>query len=280
MEFTDKPKNAKIHVPDFNQFKAVDDSEKLDHKLAVGEKTPIWDDILGGIGWDNLPDWVKWVAQDSTGDLYGFADVPKIADSQWHWLSNDMFVFITSTELHPDGWENTLTRRPEKRSERVSVEGKVNVSVEDIKECVTRSITRGDFDTLYKPERFSVEGKVNVSVEDIKHAVKPITREGLAKACDSGDLNIYFTGGIEDGECLTQQSTQPHYQTKTGIDFIQRFSDVHSEERVRGALLFNIGKYCERYGQKDDILKEARKIADYANRLVKFEESLLEDKDG
>ena len=208
MEFTDKPKNAKIHVPDFSQFKATDDSEKLDYKTEVDKWTP---------SFDCLPDWVVWIAQDFDGVWYGFKYKPKRDGDIW---VNDGYahhVLIEVTPLHPDGWENTLTKRPEKRSERVSVGGKVNVSVE---------------------------------------GMRPLT-----------------------DEYINQQSAQPHYQTKTGIDFIQRFIDVHSEERVRGALLFSIGKYCERYGDKDDILKEARKIADYANRLVKFEEALLGDRD-
>lgn len=223
MEFTEQPKNAQIHVPNFEQFKGIDEAfdnrshegfdefEKLDYKTEVDKWTP---------SFDALPDWVEWVAQDLDGGAwYGFKDKPVPFGSVWVNDDDDTerYIPIKSTPLHPGGWENTLTKRPEKSSERVSVEGEVNVPVDDVK--------------------------------------------------------------IVIDQCINQQSTQPHYQTKTGTDFIQRFSDVHSEERVRGALLFSIGKYCERYGGKDDTLKEARKIADYANRLVKFEESLLEDKD-
>ena len=225
MEFTEQPKQARIHVPNFEQFKGADESEKLDYKTEVDKWTPSFDD---------LPDWVEWVAQDSSGGWNGYdEDKPlwKWDDygDDFEWLTVGDYMFIRETPLHPHGWRNTLTKRPEKRSERVSVEGKVNVSVEGIDEAI--------------------------------------------------ELNKILPAKVVFCDGYSQQATQEHYETKTGTDFIQRFSDVHSEERMRGALLFNIGKYCERYGGKDDTLKEAKKIADYANRLVEFEESLLEDED-
>lgn len=240
MEFTEQPKQARVHVPNFEQFKGIDQAfddrstegfdefEKVDYKTEVDKWTPSFDD---------LPDWVEWVSQDLDGGAwYGFEDKPVPFGSVWVNDDDDTerYIPIKSTPLHPDGWENTLTKRPKKCSERVSVEGKVSVSFQDM---------------------------------DALEAVLQHQYEN-------------FSGGIKGFGSESQQATQPHYQTKTGVDFIQRFSDVHSEERVRGALLFSIGKYCERYGDKDDTLKEARKIVDYASRLVKFEESLLEDKDG
>ena len=229
MEFTDKPKNAQIHVPNFNQFVVTNDSEESDYKTEVDKWTPSFDD---------LPDWVEWVSQDlGDGAWYGFKDKPKRDGDVWVNDGHAHYTFIEVTPLHPDGWENTLTKRPEKCYERFSVGGVVGLS-----------------------DRGSVKN-VDVLNQD---SVKAVLLEG--------DSNYEL---IKRLTSVAQQSTQPHYQTKTGTDFIQRFSDVHSQERVRGALLFNIGKYCERYGEKDDTLKEARKIADYANRLVKFEESLL-----
>lgn len=237
MEFTEQPKQARVHVPNFEQFKGIDEAfdnmshegfdefEKLNYNTVVDNWTPSFAD---------LPDWIQWVAQDLDGCAwYGFGDKPKRDGDVWINDGQAHYTFIEVTPLHPNGWENTLTKRPEKCSERVSVEGKVYVSFQDVD-----------------------------ALEAVLHQYEN------------------FSGGIKGFGSESQQATQPHYQTKTGTDFIQRFSDVHSEERVRGALLFSIGKYCERYGEKDNTLKEARKIADYANRLVKFEESLLEDKDG
>ena len=187
--------------------------------------------------WDDLPDWVEWVAQNSDGTGYGYKDRPILSLDCGVWVnSSPGFHYINRSFRHPDSWQNTLTKRPEKPSKRTSLEGKVNVSIGK-PSCINDILSEDEIDALLS----------GVTQDD-----EPCT------------------------ETISQQSTQSHYETKTGTDFIQRFSDVHSEERVRGALLFSIGKYCERYGQKDDTLKEAKKIADYANRLLKFEQQLEE----
>lgn len=41
-------------------------------------------------------------------------------------------------------------------------------------------------------------------------------------------------------------------------------------------MIFTIAKYCKRYGKKDDPASEARKIADYAQRLLDYELDLQE----
>lgn len=48
----------------------------------------------------------------------------------------------------------------------------------------------------------------------------------------------------------------------------------HSAEMYRGWLVITIEKYCSRYGKKDDLLKEAYKIANYGRFLVEFEEKI------
>lgn len=51
------------------------------------------------------------------------------------------------------------------------------------------------------------------------------------------------------------------------MDFIDAsYRDMPFEQFV-GAMRFTIGKYFSRFGRKDDIVEEARKIADYANRF-------------
>jgi phosphopentomutase len=68
------------------------------------------------------------------------------------------------------------------------------------------------------------------------------------------------------------QSKTAHY-TNNGRDLIDECAEDMTPEQFRGAMLFNIRKYAKRYGRKDDMLKEAKKIQDYANRLVDYEES-------
>src|SRR5690606_36889512 len=64
-------------------------------------------------------------------------------------------------------------------------------------------------------------------------------------------------------------------ENNSSRDFIDEFCATRSAEEVRGAVLFNLGKYLRRYGNKDDHLQEALKIQDYANRLVEYERSLV-----
>jgi hypothetical protein len=45
-------------------------------------------------------------------------------------------------------------------------------------------------------------------------------------------------------------------------------------ERFVGAMQWTIGKYFDRFGRKDDIVAEAYKIKDYANR---FYEKVVEE---
>lgn len=52
----------------------------------------------------------------------------------------------------------------------------------------------------------------------------------------------------------------------------------HNVDMYRGWLLITIEKYCSRYGKKDEPLKEAYKIANYAKFLVELEEKLAAEK--
>lgn len=58
-----------------------------------------------------------------------------------------------------------------------------------------------------------------------------------------------------------------HY-ARLGTQTIQRMQKVLSPEGFQGAMRFNIEKYNERFGHKDDKLKEAKKIQDYSKWLV------------
>lgn len=69
---------------------------------------------------------------------------------------------------------------------------------------------------------------------------------------------------------------QERYKDKNGNDFIDRWTANHTPEEVRGAMSFLIGKYDDRLGKKDSILKEVTKIADYSERWRQYEESLLD----
>lgn len=61
-----------------------------------------------------------------------------------------------------------------------------------------------------------------------------------------------------------------HYATKDNTDLIKRFADKKKRDFFVGAMVFNINKYCERFGEKDNELSEARKMKDYSTRLVDY----------
>ena len=70
---------------------------------------------------------------------------------------------------------------------------------------------------------------------------------------------------------------QDRYKSSSNRDLIDEWSDNYSTLEFRAIMNGNIQKYSRRYGKKDDPLKEARKIQDYVNRLVEYEEQLLID---
>jgi hypothetical protein len=69
----------------------------------------------------------------------------------------------------------------------------------------------------------------------------------------------------------------PIYTGADKKDHVDDFAENNTPEAFRGAMNFNIQKYSKRYGKKDSYLKEAMKMADYAQRLVKFEEGIISE---
>ncbi len=70
------------------------------------------------------------------------------------------------------------------------------------------------------------------------------------------------------------QEKTKHYTNSSGRDLIDEWIDNDDPIEVRAKIISNIQRYARRYGKKDDILKESIKIANYADRLVKYEKSL------
>lgn len=86
--------------------------------------------------------------------------------------------------------------------------------------------------------------------------------------------NSYEIGEIDAVQVQPEKATA-HWH-RGGPDYIARTAGSMTVEGFRGALTWTIGKYCDRFGHKDAHLKEAKKIQDYANRLVEFEEHQLQ----
>ncbi len=66
------------------------------------------------------------------------------------------------------------------------------------------------------------------------------------------------------------QIKNPIY-TKSGKDLIDEAKERYTVDEFRGAMRFLIEKYLRRLGEKDTVRAEVRKIADYANRWLEYE---------
>lgn len=64
---------------------------------------------------------------------------------------------------------------------------------------------------------------------------------------------------------------QERYHGVNGEDWIDECARTLTAEEFRGAMKFTIGKYIRRLGRKDTIVKEVKKIADYAQRWEAYE---------
>lgn len=61
--------------------------------------------------WENAPEWAKWLAMDSRGDWWWYAEEPQVGLCQWRhpWLSWVKEAGNLGAEKH---WKETLERRP------------------------------------------------------------------------------------------------------------------------------------------------------------------------
>lgn len=97
---------------------------------------------------------------------------------------------------------------------------------------------------------------------------------GMRSVSQPRDVGMAAVQKILDKPCEIVDPDTVHtveHWVGRGPDYIARTAVSMNAERFRGAMIWTIGKYCDRYGLKDSPLVEAKKIQDYANRLVEFE---------
>ncbi len=70
---------------------------------------------------------------------------------------------------------------------------------------------------------------------------------------------------------------QERYQGKSGEDLIDRWARESTPEIFRAKIMAQFDRYTSRYGKKDEPLVEAKKLLDYSNRLVQYEENLIKE---
>ena len=86
---------------------------------------------------------------------------------------------------------------------------------------------------------------------------------------DPRDKPIEYEPGRKKGGV---EGKQFRYQDRTGDDWIDEFARTATPEEFRGAMRFTIGKYNRRMGKKDDMVSEIRKMRDYCDRWLAYEE--------
>lgn len=136
---------------------------------------------------------------------------------------------------------------------------------------------------LQRQAEASKQADVKKTLEDLEKA-KEVCLEQLYNKEDAQNLRRKFIDGfLKSKEMLFEPSCSelnvknPIYTAPSGADLIDEFAKNNTPDEFRAVINFNIQKYSKRYGKKDEQLKEARKIADYASRLVAFEEGLLNE---
>jgi hypothetical protein len=56
----------------------------------------------------NIPEWVHWIAQDSSGDWWGYAVEPLRNDTGWY--ENEVGDFIHLRSAASGDWQHSLQR--------------------------------------------------------------------------------------------------------------------------------------------------------------------------
>lgn len=67
---------------------------------------------------------------------------------------------------------------------------------------------------------------------------------------------------------------QARYQDAKGEDWIDEFARTATPDEFRGAMRFTIGKYNRRAGKKDELISEIRKVRDYCDRWIAYEQAV------
>lgn len=72
-------------------------------------------------------------------------------------------------------------------------------------------------------------------------------------------------------ESKPDQVKQERYLKEDGTDTIDKWAATRSHEVFREIMYAQVEKYKDRLGEKDPILEEVTKMADYMNRWVEYE---------
>ena len=73
---------------------------------------------------------------------------------------------------------------------------------------------------------------------------------------------------------MSEEATIPSHYQNGGKDLLDHLEEILPEDEMRGAYRFNVIKYADRAGKKDNIDSELGKIVEYTKRWKKWEDKL------
>lgn len=150
---------------------------------------------------------------------------------------------------------------------------------ETIQSNVSNALKIEEEQIKLEQERAEEVAKYEQSLKQLEQEIQQIGNERDEWKGKYLDLDNAYRALEEESKTNVAVINPPaHYKNNDGIDLIQRFAENKHPQMFIGAMIFNISKYCERFGEKDDLLSEAKKIQDYSNRLVGYlEQSTVVD---
>lgn len=79
------------------------------------------------------------------------------------------------------------------------------------------------------------------------------------------------------GEVINEELHPDRYGGDTVYETKKVAESWHTPEQYEGWILITLEKYLSRFGKKDDKVKEAKKILNYAQFLLEFEEKQIKE---
>lgn len=221
--------------------------------MTAKKKTLIELMLYAGVKPSDINSNTKYFVSDEPGfdhktSISEYSDKPIFNKNGNDWLHNNFINYICKTPCHPKNWKRTIITK----QQFVDAYNEKNKPVGNQQKTLDEAFCEP-------------VAKLNVTVENN-------TQHTIHADLSDIDTEKFKREFHEAGKHCAL--TPDHYSIIDGKDLIARFAESYKTDEFRGAMRFNIEKYIDRLGKKDSLVKELRKIADYATRWAEYEEKL------
>lgn len=190
----------------------------------------------------------EYFSQDHDMEVFSHVYKPFLSNDGLQWFSHDSHRHIISLNYLAKNWKRTIITK----QQFVDAYNEKNKPVGNQQKTLDEAFCEP-------------VAKLNVTVENN-------TQHTIHADLSDIDTEKFKREFHEAGKHCAL--TPDHYSIIDGKDLIARFAESYKTDEFRGAMRFNIEKYIDRLGKKDSLVKELRKIADYATRWAEYEEKL------